>query len=145
MFYCYITDVGKIRRGYSCTGGYGEESGNGRVDVGSYSSIPIWTTKGSTFSKVVEMFYSVFVGDLRFVYCTSIYFLYFLSREALTGKWKRLDYFEMKMKRNDFCRSSRPDSPAQNHQEQTQEIPARKISLLSRPFGLGWRERNKVS
>ncbi|KAM1708133.1 hypothetical protein ACFX2K_001141 [Malus domestica] len=34
--------------------------------------------------------------------------------------------------------------PVQNNQEQlTQEIPARKISLLGRPFGLGWRDRNK--
>ncbi|XP_048446507.1 EVI5-like protein [Pyrus x bretschneideri] len=35
-------------------------------------------------------------------------------------------------------------SPVQSNQEQlTQEIPARKISLLGRPFGLGWRDRNK--
>ncbi|KAM1053716.1 hypothetical protein ACFX2I_001129 [Malus domestica] len=34
--------------------------------------------------------------------------------------------------------------PVQSNQEQlTQEIPARKISLLGRPFGLGWRDRNK--
>ncbi|KAF4382281.1 hypothetical protein G4B88_011610 [Cannabis sativa] len=43
-----------------------------------------------------------------------------------------------------FCRSSRPDSPAHSNQDNSQEIPARKISLLSRPFGLGWRDRNKV-
>ncbi|KAF7848898.1 hypothetical protein BT93_L1466 [Corymbia citriodora subsp. variegata] len=29
------------------------------------------------------------------------------------------------------------------NQESTQELPTRKISLLSRPFGLGWRDRNK--
>ncbi|CAL8124846.1 unnamed protein product [Prunus armeniaca] len=33
--------------------------------------------------------------------------------------------------------------PVQTNQDQTQEFPARKISLLSRPFGLGWRDRNK--
>ncbi|KAI3426674.1 Rab-GAP TBC domain-containing protein [Psidium guajava] len=30
-----------------------------------------------------------------------------------------------------------------SNQESTQEPPTRKISLLSRPFGLGWRDRNK--
>ncbi|KAE8691909.1 Ypt/Rab-GAP domain of gyp1p superfamily protein isoform 3 [Hibiscus syriacus] len=40
-------------------------------------------------------------------------------------------------------RSPHPDSPARSNQELQQEIPARKISLLSRPFGLGWRDRNK--
>lgn len=25
------------------------------------------------------------------------------------------------------------------------DIPTRRVSLLSRPFGLGWRDRNKVS
>ncbi|MBA0571235.1 hypothetical protein Golob_004819 [Gossypium lobatum] len=40
-------------------------------------------------------------------------------------------------------RSSHPDSSACSNQEPQQEIPARKISILSRPFGLGWRDRNK--
>ncbi|KAG4181149.1 hypothetical protein ERO13_A10G208300v2 [Gossypium hirsutum] len=40
-------------------------------------------------------------------------------------------------------RSSHPDSSARSNQEPQQEIPARKISILSRPFGLGWRDRNK--
>ncbi|KAK8496747.1 hypothetical protein V6N13_096936 [Hibiscus sabdariffa] len=35
------------------------------------------------------------------------------------------------------------DSPARTNQEPQQEIPARRISLLSRPFGLGWRDKNK--
>lgn len=30
-------------------------------------------------------------------------------------------------------------------QDASPEIPARKISLLSRPFGLGWLDKNKVS
>uniref|UniRef100_A0A5B6ZX67 Putative TBC1 domain family member 8B n=1 Tax=Davidia involucrata TaxID=16924 RepID=A0A5B6ZX67_DAVIN len=34
-------------------------------------------------------------------------------------------------------------SPEQSNQESTQELPTRKIGLLSRPFGLGWRDRNK--
>ncbi|KAM1141204.1 hypothetical protein ACFX19_041901 [Malus domestica] len=34
-------------------------------------------------------------------------------------------------------------SPVQSNQDLTQEIPARRISLLGRPFGLGWRDRNK--
>ncbi|KAH1231371.1 TBC1 domain family member 8 [Glycine soja] len=39
-------------------------------------------------------------------------------------------------------RSSQLDSPvSRNNQEP--DIPARRISLLSRPFGLGWRDRNK--
>ncbi|KAK3034432.1 hypothetical protein RJ639_034669 [Escallonia herrerae] len=36
-------------------------------------------------------------------------------------------------------------SPVRNSQESLQELPTRKISLLSRPFGLGWRDKNKVS
>lgn len=40
---------------------------------------------------------------------------------------------------------SQSESPvSRNSQEPTAEIPARRISLLSRPFGLGWRDRNKV-
>ncbi|WJX21756.1 hypothetical protein P8452_11146 [Trifolium repens] len=41
-------------------------------------------------------------------------------------------------------RSSQPESPgSKNNQEPTTDIPPRRISLLSRPFGLGWRDRNK--
>ncbi|KAL3649767.1 hypothetical protein CASFOL_006170 [Castilleja foliolosa] len=36
-----------------------------------------------------------------------------------------------------------PRSMQQSNQDHSQEIPARKISLLSRPFGLGWRDKNK--
>ncbi|KAL3820069.1 hypothetical protein ACJIZ3_005974 [Penstemon smallii] len=36
-----------------------------------------------------------------------------------------------------------PRSTQQSNQDTSQEIPTRKISLLSRPFGLGWRDRNK--
>ncbi|KAA8534312.1 hypothetical protein F0562_031861 [Nyssa sinensis] len=34
-------------------------------------------------------------------------------------------------------------SPVQSNQEPTQDLPTRKIGLLARPFGLGWRDRNK--
>ncbi|KAG9158834.1 hypothetical protein Leryth_017869 [Lithospermum erythrorhizon] len=34
-------------------------------------------------------------------------------------------------------------SPVQSVQDPSQDIPVRKISLLSRPFGLGWRDKNK--
>jgi len=48
-------------------------------------------------------------------------------------------------KKHEFlCRSSHPDSQTRANQEPEQEIPARKIGLLARPFGLGWRDRNKV-
>ncbi|KAK2459167.1 Ypt/Rab-GAP domain of gyp1p superfamily protein [Trifolium repens] len=41
-------------------------------------------------------------------------------------------------------RSSQPESTgSKNNQEPTTDIPPRRISLLSRPFGLGWRDRNK--
>lgn len=44
------------------------------------------------------------------------------------------------------CRSTNQDSSAtRKSQEISPEIPARKISLLSRPFGLGWRDKNKVN
>ncbi|XP_050387137.1 uncharacterized protein LOC126803375 [Argentina anserina] len=40
-------------------------------------------------------------------------------------------------------RSIPSDSSPRSNQEPTQEFPARKISLLSRPFGLGWRNRSE--
>ncbi|KAI3758014.1 hypothetical protein L6452_05560 [Arctium lappa] len=41
-------------------------------------------------------------------------------------------------------RSTNQDPSAiRTSQELSQEMPARKISLLSRPFGLGWRDKNK--
>lgn len=44
-----------------------------------------------------------------------------------------------------LCRTPTADnSLARTNQDSTQDIPAKKISLLSRPFALGWRERNKV-
>lgn len=49
------------------------------------------------------------------------------------------------LKRMRFLCRSNPDSPVKNNQESTQELPARKVGLLARPFGLGWRDRNKVS
>ncbi|XP_062092808.1 uncharacterized protein LOC133798509 isoform X2 [Humulus lupulus] len=55
-----------------------------------------------------------------------------------------LQYQSGQLKAQPSPRSSRPDSPAQSNQDNTQEMPARKISLLSRPFGLGWRDRNKA-
>ncbi|OMO69455.1 hypothetical protein CCACVL1_19496 [Corchorus capsularis] len=54
-----------------------------------------------------------------------------------------LQYQSGQSKAQPSPRSSHPDSPARNNQESQQEIPPRKISLLSRPFGLGWRDRNK--
>ncbi|XVF23736.1 hypothetical protein REPUB_Repub13aG0065300 [Reevesia pubescens] len=54
-----------------------------------------------------------------------------------------LQYQSGQSKAQPSPRSSHPDSPARSNQEPQQEIPARKISLLSRPFGLGWRDRNK--
>ncbi|KAG0465127.1 hypothetical protein HPP92_019291 [Vanilla planifolia] len=36
-----------------------------------------------------------------------------------------------------------PSSRARANQDPQQEIPSRKVSLLSRPFGLVWRDRNK--
>ncbi|XVE69005.1 hypothetical protein DITRI_Ditri09bG0115100 [Diplodiscus trichospermus] len=54
-----------------------------------------------------------------------------------------LQYQSGQSKAQPSPRSSHPDSPVRSNQEPQQEIPARKISLLSRPFGLGWRDRNK--
>ncbi|PIN21807.1 hypothetical protein CDL12_05499 [Handroanthus impetiginosus] len=39
---------------------------------------------------------------------------------------------------------SSPRSTQQGNQDPSQDMPTRKISLLSRPFGLGWRDRNKA-
>ncbi|XP_042013802.1 rab GTPase-activating protein 1-like [Salvia splendens] len=38
---------------------------------------------------------------------------------------------------------SSPRSTQQSNQEPSQDVPARNISLLARPFGLGWRDKNK--
>lgn len=38
---------------------------------------------------------------------------------------------------------SSPRSTQQSTHDSSQDIPTRKISLLSRPFGLGWRDKNK--
>ncbi|XP_040950675.1 TBC1 domain family member 8B isoform X1 [Gossypium hirsutum] len=54
-----------------------------------------------------------------------------------------LQYQSGQIKALSSPRSPHPDSPAHSNQEPQQEIPARKISLLARPFGLGWRDRNK--
>ncbi|KAG7998720.1 hypothetical protein I3843_01G270600 [Carya illinoinensis] len=55
-----------------------------------------------------------------------------------------LQYQSGQLKAQPSPRSPHPDSStAQSNQESAQDIPARKISLLARPFGLAWRDRNK--
>ncbi|KAK7310307.1 hypothetical protein RJT34_07742 [Clitoria ternatea] len=55
-----------------------------------------------------------------------------------------LQYQSGQVKVQQSPRSSQPESPAsRNNQDPSMDIPARRISLLSRPFGLGWRDRNK--
>ncbi|KAL5800147.1 hypothetical protein ACOSQ4_033031 [Xanthoceras sorbifolium] len=54
-----------------------------------------------------------------------------------------LQYQSGQLKAQPSPRSPHPDSSARTNQEPAQELPGRKISLLARPFGLGWRDRNK--
>ncbi|KAI3520069.1 hypothetical protein L1887_09291 [Cichorium endivia] len=55
-----------------------------------------------------------------------------------------LQYQSGQTKAQPSPRSANQDSsPIRTSQELSQDIPARKISLLSRPFGLGWRDKNK--
>ncbi|CAK7325572.1 unnamed protein product [Dovyalis caffra] len=54
-----------------------------------------------------------------------------------------LQYQSGQLKALPSPRSSHPDSQTRGNQEPAQDIPARKIGLLARPFGLGWRDRNK--
>ncbi|PSR93049.1 DNA-directed RNA polymerase subunit beta like [Actinidia chinensis var. chinensis] len=55
-----------------------------------------------------------------------------------------LQYQSGQTKAQPSPRSVQQDSsPVRTHQEPTQDLPMRKITLLSRPFGLGWRDRNK--
>lgn len=56
-----------------------------------------------------------------------------------------LQYQSGQVKAQPSPRSLHSDSSPRfsSNQESTQELPPRKISLLSRPFGLGWRDRNK--
>ncbi|OWM87560.1 hypothetical protein CDL15_Pgr022672 [Punica granatum] len=55
-----------------------------------------------------------------------------------------LQYQSGQIKAQPSPRSPRQDSPGRTNQELTQEIPMRKVSLLSRPFGLSWGDRNKA-
>ncbi|KAK1421256.1 hypothetical protein QVD17_23448 [Tagetes erecta] len=56
-----------------------------------------------------------------------------------------LQYQSGQTKAQPSPRSTNQDSsPIRKSQELSPEIPARKISLLSRPFGLGWRDKNKA-
>ncbi|KAL8166790.1 hypothetical protein V2J09_008289 [Rumex salicifolius] len=55
-----------------------------------------------------------------------------------------LQYQSGQVKAQASPRSVQSDSPGgRSNHELTSEIPARKVSLLSRPFGLGWRDKNK--
>ncbi|KAF9674820.1 hypothetical protein SADUNF_Sadunf10G0166700 [Salix dunnii] len=54
-----------------------------------------------------------------------------------------LQYQSGQLKAQPSPRSSHPDSQTRGNQEPAQDIPARKIGLLARPFGLGWRDRSK--
>ncbi|XP_004497373.1 uncharacterized protein [Cicer arietinum] len=55
-----------------------------------------------------------------------------------------LQYQSGQVKLQPSPRSSQPESPvSRNNQEPTTDTPSRRISLLSRPFGLGWGDRNK--
>ncbi|KAM0069051.1 putative Rab-GTPase-TBC domain-containing protein [Helianthus debilis subsp. tardiflorus] len=56
-----------------------------------------------------------------------------------------LQYQSGQTKAQPSPRSTKSDSSAiRTSQELSPEMPARKISLLSRPFGLGWRDKNKA-
>jgi hypothetical protein len=65
---------------------------------------------------------------------TSVLHAYFTYLDDI-GAYKKINF---------LCRSSHLDSQTRGNQEPAQDIPARKIGLLARPFGLGWRDRNKV-
>lgn len=54
-----------------------------------------------------------------------------------------LQYQTGQVKAQPSPRSHQDSSSARSNQETPQELPTRKIGLLSRPFTLGWRDRNK--
>lgn len=54
-----------------------------------------------------------------------------------------LQYQSGQVKAQPSPRSHQDSSSARSNQETPQELPTRKIGLLSRPFTLGWRDRNK--
>ncbi|XP_076900118.1 uncharacterized protein LOC143554164 [Bidens hawaiensis] len=57
-----------------------------------------------------------------------------------------LQYQSGQTKAQPSPRSTNQDSSSiRTSQELSQETPTRKISLLSRPFGLGWRDKNKAN
>lgn len=68
---------------------------------------------------------------------TACYLFYNISQSSTSTAAASL------FKHNIICVLCRPTQ--QSNQDPSPEIPTRKISLLSRPFGLGWRDKNKVS
>ncbi|KAK4578969.1 hypothetical protein RGQ29_028865 [Quercus rubra] len=55
-----------------------------------------------------------------------------------------LQYQSGQVKAQPSPRSPHPDSSTVQSNQEAQDFPARKISLLARPFGIGWRDRNKA-
>lgn len=76
---------------------------------------------------VIEQHTSLF-HEMAALLPSSSFFFYFLI----------FDFFGRRTPTQDL-------SPAQMTQDSSLAIPPRRISLLSRPFGLGWRDKNKVS
>uniref|UniRef100_A0A1J3J3D7 TBC1 domain family member 8B n=1 Tax=Noccaea caerulescens TaxID=107243 RepID=A0A1J3J3D7_NOCCA len=54
-----------------------------------------------------------------------------------------LQYQSGQLKAQPSPRSVNQDSPSKNMNDQSPEPPQSRISLLARPFGLGWRDKNK--
>ncbi|XP_057520902.1 uncharacterized protein LOC130801149 [Amaranthus tricolor] len=54
-----------------------------------------------------------------------------------------LQYQSGQVKAQPSPRSHNESSPVRSNSEPSTDMPTRKISLLTRPFGLGWRDKNK--
>lgn len=123
-----LIGLGKIWGSSCCTSWDGEESGDGRVNAWSDFAVSIWPTQSTTFTTVCSFY-------LRQINCVlKTYYTY----EAL---WRMIhSYSEW-----DTHRSGNQSPSTKNINDQLPEPPQSRISLLARPFGLGWRDKNKVS
>lgn len=123
-----LIGIGKIWGSSCCTSWDGEESGDGRVNAWSHFAVSIWPTQSTTFTTVCSFY-------LRQINCV---FKTYYTYEAL---WRVIhSYSEW-----DTHRSGNQSPSTKNINDQLPEPPQSRISLLARPFGLGWRDKNKVS
>ena len=121
---------GKIWGSSCCTSWDGEESGDGRVHAWSNFAVSVWPTQSTTFTKVCSFY-------LR-PYTT-------INVPCLVMRYDVCSVCILNRVYTNLYRSGNQSPSTKNINDQLPEPPQSRISLLARPFGLGWRDKNKVS